>query len=122
MAEAAEPNPKFDCPEGLKCPEGIDGDNLEYGHDRVKFYDYITNDEFKKNAKVENGVCVNTIIHINFTRTPYIHKFHNKINEEEEIPYLWQTYHLYTIKMPPCNSKLEGKRSLNCFGYLKDKG
>ena len=131
MAEAAEPDPKFDCPEGLKCPEGVDGDNLEYGHDRVKYYDYIKNDEFMRKTKDENGVCVKITIHIISDKTYDTHNLKDRINkrindrEEIHVPYLWQTYHLYTLKMPPCDpdkpDKLAWKRSLNCCGYLKDK-
>ena len=100
---------KFDCPEGL----------IVLG--QVKYYDYIENDEFKKKANEKNGIRVDFIIHINRGGTHHTRNFHDRINEEEEKPYLWQNYHLYTIKMPPCNPKLEGKRSLNCYGYLKDK-
>ena len=97
MAEMAEQNLKFDCPEGL------------ISLDEVKCYDFVTNDEFMKSPNDENGVCVHITIQI----------LDGIINEEEK-PYLWKTYHLYTPKR--LQDKLEGKIRFTCIGYLKGKG
>ena len=105
QGEIAGQNLKFDCPEGL----------IVLG--QVKYYDYIENDEFMRNTKDENGVCVNITIYVICDKA---RRLLDEINEKEEKPYLWRTYHLYTPKRP--QDKLEGKTRLTCIGYLKGKG
>ena len=102
--EIAEEDPKFDCPKHLEC-DVTNGYMIEHDLDEVMSYASIENEDLKKKPEMI-GVYVDITLDVLSRRC--------KITEEDK-KHLWETYRLYTAKIPKENPYI-------CRGHFREHG